>query len=318
MMDSSTLPTFRGLIKFLFFTHNTLISVLYTMMTTPDAHHIRCCLPDGSLVNRGAQFRYGLDSQYGDIVFVMKRDFWLNMKGVDHHKDKVIDHPFVGHFYKHDFVSYNGDENKQLVSQWLDAEARMYDFRPRSGALKGKECKHSNWNVSWCNVQLHLGENVNFQHVAKVYAPAWIIHDTEAMAKIEANGVNTTLLRLIVTNRMPYYPSEASVSNPLNGLFALYGPRQAHQHYHKIEKDRGKFREKSFSDSIYSDIEPSEEELSIQTHRHASSSSTLSLHEKAFIDLQVRYMADLVRHNMTGINPKGEKEVKRFVWYGNG
>eukprot|EP01032_Pedospumella_encystans_P034136 gene34136-38582_t len=61
------------------------------------------------------------------------------MKGVDHHKDVVIDHPYVGHFYKHDFVPYNGDENKQLVSRWLDTEARMYDFRPRSGALKGKE-----------------------------------------------------------------------------------------------------------------------------------------------------------------------------------
>jgi hypothetical protein len=37
----------------------------------------------------------------------------------------------------------------------------------------------------------------------------------------------------------------------------------------------------------------------IQTHRHSSSSSTLSISEEAFIDLQHKYIADLRAHNMT-------------------
>jgi hypothetical protein len=37
----------------------------------------------------------------------------------------------------------------------------------------------------------------------------------------------------------------------------------------------------------------------IQTHRHSASSSTLSISEEAFIDLQHKYIADLRAHNMT-------------------
>lgn len=315
-VSSDSLPSFFDLVKFLFFTHNTLLSVLYTMVTTPDAHHIRCCKPDGAVMNRGAQFRHGLDSQYGDVVFVMKRDFWLELKGVDYHKKEIINNTFVGHFYKRDFIPYDSEANKFHVERWLETDSRMYDFRPATVGLNGKECKLRTWNVSWCNVQLHIGDNVGFEHVYKVYVPAWVVQDSETMSKIEGNGVNTTLLRQLVTNQLPFYPGEEQVANPLNGLFALYGPAQASEHYYLIEKERGKFKEKTHSDSIYQPIEPaSAEEPAVQTHRHASSSSAISLHEKAFLDLQIRYMMDLVRHNLTELPPKEGVNLRKFLPY---
>ena len=70
------LPSFMGIINLLFFTHNTMVAVLYSMVNSPDAHFIRSTDQYGNLISRGAQFRYGVDSQYGGVVFVMKNNFW--------------------------------------------------------------------------------------------------------------------------------------------------------------------------------------------------------------------------------------------------
>ena len=314
-MVSDSLPSFLGMVKFMFFTHNTMLSVLYTMVTSPDAHFIRCCSGENEIINRGAQFRHGLDSQYGDIIFEMKRDFWLDLKGIDYKKKAVIDHAFVGHFYQHDFIEYKNDDAKFEVDKWLEADSRMYNFRPPTEGLNGKECKKPTWEVSWCNVQIHIGENIKFSYVEKVYAPAWILHDSDTMARIEANGINTTLLTLLVSNRLPFYPHEDNIRNPLNGLFHLYGPAKANDHYHIIEKERGKFKERPHSHSIYQDIESSTDTPTIQTHRYSSSSSAMSLHQNAFEDLQVRYMADLIRANMTELSLSEYVTMKKHLVY---
>lgn len=303
--------SFAGLIRSLLFTHNTFMSVLYTMITSNDSRHIRCCDSEGVILNRGAQFRYGVDSQYGDIVFVMKPDFWRPMKGSDHKNRGMKDHVVVGHFYKKDFIEYSGDADVFLIERWLENEARVYDYRPETSGLNGKECKKSEWNVSWCNIQLHIGENVGFEHIEKVYAPAWIVYDNETVATIERNGINTTMLRLLVTNKLTHYPFGDHEVNILNGRFELYGPPNATKHYHKIEKERGKFHGKGQSNSFYEHIEPVvSEPYKIQTHRHSSSSSAISIHEHAFVDLEVRYMADLVERNLTDLDPKEADRVR--------
>lgn len=304
--------SFKGLAKLLFFTHNTLLSVLYAMLSNPNAHSIRGVDESGVVLNRGAQFRYGVDSQYGDIVFLMKNDFWRKLKGTKERGKEVTEHVAVGHFYKHDFVHYSGKANEFLVERWLELEALAFDFRPETFGLNGKECKQREWNVSWCNMQIHVGENVKFNHVEKVYAPAWIVHDTETMATIQANGVNTTLLLLAVTNNLPVYPHAGGECNKLNGKFHLYGPPRAGDHYHRIEKTRGRFQHRENSASVYGPIEPNRSvAFSVQTHRHSSSSSTISISEVAFFDLQVKYMADLVAHNMTERQPGEAQDVLR-------
>lgn len=309
------LASFASVINYLLFTHNTFLSVLYSMVTSNDSRHIRCCDSEGTILNRGAQFRYGIDSQYGDVAFIMKPDFWRNMKGSDHKNRGPKEHVVVGHFYKKDFLEYTGEANIYLVERWLENEARIYDYRPETSGLTGKECKQGTWNVSWCNIQLHIGENVGFEHVEKVYAPAWILYDNDTVAKIEHNGVNTTLLRLLVSNQLPNYPFGDQAPNVLNGRFQLYGPPRAEKHYHLIEKDRGKYRGKGQSNSFYEHIEPVSEPFKIQTHRHSASSSAISIHEHAFVDLQVRYMADLVERNMTMMDPVEAASVRNNTLY---
>jgi hypothetical protein len=254
------LPTFKGLAKLLFFTHNTMLSVLYAMLRNPSSHHIRAVDEHGTVIGRGAQFRYGVDSQYGDIVFIMKNDFWRELKGAKGRENNVTDHPNFGHFYKRDFIEYAGDANQFLVQRWMELEAEAFDYRPETQSLNGKECKLNTWNVTWCNLQMHIGENVPFHHIEKIYAPAWIVHDNETMARIAANGLETTILIDAVTNNLPFYPHVIPTRpqpNVLNGKFHLYGPKRANDHYHKIEKNRGRFRNRDNSGAIYGGIEVS-------------------------------------------------------------
>jgi hypothetical protein len=258
--DPRLMPSIRGLTKLLFFTHNTMLSVLYTMLRSPTSHHIRAVDEQGAVLNRGAQFRYGIDSQYGDVIFIMKNDFWRELKGAQGRENNITDHATFGHFYKRDFIEYAGAANEFLVQRWMELEAEAFDYRPETEALDGRECKHSTWNVTWCNLQMHIGENVSFHHIEKIYAPAWIVHDTETMAKIADNGLNTTFLRDAVTNNLPFYPHlPPTVPEPnlLNGKFHLYGPKRANDHYHQIEKTRGRFQTREHSGAIYGAVEPS-------------------------------------------------------------
>jgi hypothetical protein len=317
VMDATKMPpSFKGMINTLFFTHNTMLSVLYSILISTNSHFLRSLDENGYLINKGAQFRYGLDSQYGDAVFVMKKDFWVTMKGSDHHGREITERAHVGHFYKRDFIEYLSDADRFLVERWMEVEAQNYDYRPETSQLNGKECKQSTWNVSWCNIQIHLGENVNFTHVEKVYVPAWLLHDDTKLEQISAGGVNMTLLRQFASNNLPYYPHSSDPNQPevnlLNGKIHLYGPPRADDHYHLIEKEKGKFRHRTHSEVIYHPITPTAAPYTVQTHRHSASSSAISMSENAFWDLQIKYMSDLVRCNFT---KKGSHEADQVLSY---
>ncbi|KAJ1412271.1 hypothetical protein B484DRAFT_402359, partial [Ochromonadaceae sp. CCMP2298] len=126
---TARLPSFKGLVKFLFFTHNTLISVLYQMFTTPGCQYIRGLNREGLPIKKGAQFRHGLDSQYGDVVFVMERDFWTDMQGVTPKSKgaRRTPNPVFGHFYRRDFVQYK-DKHTAEVQGWLGRDAQQFDY----------------------------------------------------------------------------------------------------------------------------------------------------------------------------------------------
>lgn len=321
-MSTAALPVFKGLIKSLLLTHNTLLSILYAIIMSNDSRYIRCCDHGGKVINKGAQFRDGLDSQYGDVVFIMKNDFWKGLKGVRNHNYTVIDYPLAGHVHKHDFVDYSTPGNINLIDRWLEHDARLYDFRrpvePGTKLGNGRECLHHEWPFSWCNLQFHVGENVGFEHVEKVYAPAWIVHDSATVAKIANHGVNTTMLRLLVTNQLTHYPGGDNAPNLLNGLFHLYGPSKANDHYFLITKERHKIDEDTVSHATYESIEPTTagQQQTVPTYRHAShSSSTVFLDERTFHDLEIRYMADLIEHNMTMYTPDIATLVRSQVLY---
>jgi len=316
------LPVFAGIVKSLFFTHNTLITVLYTIINSNDSHYIRCCARDGSIINKAAQFRHGLDSQYGDIVFVMRKDFWLKKKGMDYHHRVPVSHAVVGHSHKRDFIEYNSLVNINQTNKWLEKDARLYamrePIRPDKAFGNGKECKGKSWQFSWCNAQLHLGENIALTNVRRVYAPAWLLRDKEAIQRIQSHGVNTTLLQHLVSNQLPYFPNAKHIRNPLNGLFHLYGPPLANDHYHIILKTSSKIGENDLANHTYYSIEPTSFGTTqhIPTHRAAShSTSTVYLDEKAFKDLEIRYMADLVHNNMTELPYVMARNISKAVLF---
>jgi hypothetical protein len=241
---------------------------------------------------------------------------------MDYHTKEAIPHATVGHVHRHDFVEYSGENNTYVVDSWLETDALMYGMRkPIPEGMKlgnGKECRKVEWQFSWCNVQLHLAENIALTNVRKVYAPAWLLQDHNMMQKIEANGVNTTLLRLLVSNRLPFYPTGDRARNPLNGLFHLYGPPSANDHYHMIHKDRHKIGADVLANHTYDPIEPTSfgTVQHIPTHRFAShSTSTVFLNEKAFNDLEVRYMVDLVSNNMTQLPHTEAVNISKAILY---
>jgi hypothetical protein len=290
------------------------------MVTNNISRHIRCCnppaLPGGNvtIVNRGAQFRHGLDSQYGDVVFVMKRHFWRSMNGTDYHGHEILPYPTLGHFYKRDFVQYHGEGNVYIADRWMEKDARLYSIRPPTYELSGKECKHREWNMSWCNLQLHLGQNVDFTHVHKVYVPAWIIYDHATMDIAAKKGLNSTLLRALVTNTLPFFPTGDNARNPLNGKFSFYGPKSADAHYHMIRKTRSKIIDSGVSRAIYSHICPPNTSYTIQTNRvKYGTSSPLYMNEVSFTDLELKYIADLVANNMTSLPIEEEIRVRQMA-----
>jgi hypothetical protein len=318
------LLAFQGLVKRLLFTHNTLLSVLYTMIMSSDSRFLRCCFSNGVVINEGAQFRYGLDSQYGDVIFVMKDDFWKDMKGAHYSKKGITDHTVVGHMHYHDFIEYDKDRDKNLIDRWLEMDAYYYDIRkpPAPGVRIGgsRECKAgTHWAYSWCNIQLHIGQNVPFEHVERMYAPAWLVHDHDTVARIAAGGVNTTLLQLLVTNQLPDFPHGDHAPNPLNGLFRLYGPPNASHHYYMINKDRDKIQDDKISHHIYNAIKdppPSRTNQTIPTHRHSShSSSTVFLHEEAFKDAEIKYLAEIIGRNMTNLDPSEAPTIAKCAQF---
>jgi hypothetical protein len=321
-MACAAFPPVKNLIRELLFTHNTLISVLYAIILSTDTRYIRCCKTDGEVYHKGAQFRYGIDSQYGDIVFVMKPSFWRGMKGYDSHKSAIVQNPVFGHVHRHDFIEYNGAGNINLVERWFEQDARYFDFRrPAEESVRvghGKECKGQEWSFSWCNIQMHLANNVELKHVEKVYAPAWVVYDETTTRKMQARGINATLLRQLVSNQLPFYPHGDHAVNELNGKFHLYGPPLATQHYHKVERRRGKIEEDLTSFHTYNsfDLPRNVDNQSILTYRYAQhSTSTVFLHERAFRDLEVRYMLDLVQRNMTDLDPELVRNVTQCMAY---
>lgn len=223
--------------KRLLFTHNTNISNGLNMLSGV-FKNIRCCNDDGSPIGLGAQFRHGLDSQYGEIKFIMNPNFEKNKKGFRVNEDRTVDK--VEKPYYLDF--YSGEFSGEILNQRLDEEYKKFRKRP-SKRLRPKyksqlsprdkkiiqnivqqlnikdfeslnpyqQCKmiedtietpkifmdkciayqkdllyertpygeacrsDSEKQYSWCNIQLHLAENVPFTDVKAVLLPKYLL-----------------------------------------------------------------------------------------------------------------------------------------------
>lgn len=187
----------RGTFNNLLYTHNTLIPT-FMLMITGQYSFIRCCQQTWSGVEipagRGAQFRYGLDSQYGEVKIILKPKFWEQYsRGVSLETGDFVDYPNFYDFWTQ--KGYEGDSND--LKYLLETQALNYNFRVVDEKLGltnegGEECKQYTRNImenkekglppsvldtaypSWCNVQLHLGNNVKYDDILAVIVPSFL------------------------------------------------------------------------------------------------------------------------------------------------
>jgi hypothetical protein len=227
----------------LLFTHNTnILTGLYMLAGYYD--HLRCCDKNGGILGYGIQFRHGLDSQYGEIKFIMKNGFEKNKKGVevDLQNDvvmgtKLVNHPVYVDFHKK--KEYKGKELKHRLREEAQrfgerVERTQHPYTPLTQEeftfLKQygekivdkdvyedticdvlldiyKQSKDTTYSeeefeklcetmkymaidaggptpcrgeeesgYTWCNLQLHIGENVPFTDVNAVLIPRFLLY----------------------------------------------------------------------------------------------------------------------------------------------
>ncbi len=290
----------KGEFKELAFTHNTPIDTLYQMLKGKYVQHIRCCDEHG-IVGRGAQFRYGIDSQYGDIIFIMKpTDWWKSMKGVNlnSYSAKPSDTPELGRWFHSksgmDIRPYK-NKNIKYIDNNLKEEVNMFDFRPTDIEGDATECEDDTWVFTWCNSQLHLSENVNFDNVEMVLAPNWIISDKSAFSNM---GIDYKLLQHAVINKLPVLAN--GEANKLNGKFVLYGPAKQKDAYAFIRninsEDAATLKNyyPTIKDSKYYKPNGSTARKSFP----AGNSSRIAISDAAYLDAEKLYMHMLVKHNL--------------------
>lgn len=278
-----------GRFKKLLWTHNTPYVSLIDMLAhnTP---YIRCCV-DGKPYGRGAQFRYGLDSQYGDIIFIMKAgDKWYkDISGVSLNEE-FTENPAVGRFFDDSFP-IEDYHSPSTIRKFLSNEARNYTFRSPTIRGDGTECVIPPLpKLSWCNSQMHLGENVSFDNVYKVLVPRWLekdfkIHDNVYVDRIIFNDWIHGPIR---------YPNRNVVKefNKLREKVEFYGPSDIQEFYDYVHPSLG---------SNYEGYDYSLNKSDTHTRRNPSilgNSSKISLSAKAFREAEKIYMRCLIENKL--------------------
>ena len=297
----------KGRFDELLFTHNTPLYTLNHMLMGDYELYIRGCMNKHQAQGRGAQFRYGIDSQYGDIMFIMKPTWnWQSLKGSEPNPyggpAYITDYPIIGHIFKEGFMKYDQYTQKD-INKTFKHEANEFDFRPDNVTGNGMECSEDDWIFSWCNYQLHLAENITFDNVEVVLAPRWLITDQNAIDSIkydEGDGESSNKeesinnLQKAITNNFPKLSN--GKTNTLNGKFVLYGPEKqddAYAYFSRIIREFDRYYP-NLTDDKYNINNGS----TMRTRYPLGNSSQLAISASAYLDAEKVYMKLLMRHKM--------------------
>lgn len=145
-------------------------------------------------ISRGAQFRYGLSSDYGEIKFVMKSNFEDGRRGLDIRETNnhvIVNEPFMLDMFAK-AESYYG--KKMSMDELKNAIAKDYTFRSQIGEESIDE-----FSKSFYNPQMHIADDVNLDAVDKVLVPEHLYDevfdsatrngfDTSKLVKVEGTG----------------------------------------------------------------------------------------------------------------------------------
>lgn len=203
-----------GIFGRLLFTHNTPLTTFLEMIDG-SSMYVRCCDSSGDIIGKGAQFRHGLDSQYGDIVFVFPSSNWWEIEPGSTTYGSIntaTENPVIGRIFSSDktFGEYNDQSSREFINSMLEDEAMMFTFRTEGG--NGEECMA--WDpkvpsVTWCNSQLHLSTNVSLDKTVAILVPT-IYYDFII-------GKNTPLLNELKPKIRKYAENVTDV----NGLYSF-------------------------------------------------------------------------------------------------
>lgn len=300
----------KGYFDNLLWTHNTPHTTLINIFNGTFEPYIRCCDEYGSILARGVQFRYGLDSQYGDVIFVMNDgDWWKSFPGAYgntiNRKEKWnrTKYPVIGHIFKEDFLEYN-PKNKSTIDKWMQYEARNFGFRDKDVKSSRTSCTKDKDFPSWCNLQIHLSRNVDFSYVKHVLVPRWF-------ASLASSGKFGNQFARYINNDSPLLPNSGK-KNYLNGKFIVYGPDNANDAYsyissdvlpnmHELKKQLSSGRGRGRGRVIISKNTPKINGLSTDFHN----SSTLALSFLAYRDAQIKYINML----LSSVDTVGSEEI---------
>jgi len=246
----STKGKFNGLL----FTHNTNLEVAINFFRGKYKAFRAIDEDTGRPQGRGAQFRWGLDSQYGEIIFVMKPNFFRKYK-----RGVTVNGELVNYVYFTDFWNAIGGKEEMLKAQMI-TEAKKFTFRKYKRAADDVCMKDTErYNYGWCNLQIHLGEDVNLEDVHTVFIPS--MHEK----RIGDIGIDHPLY-----GKIEYYAQNIF---PYSWIY----PNLQRDDNYSIVSDQ-KFDEKLAVDK------------GLRRNAVFGNSSRISLSQDAFDDLQQRYM----------------------------
>ncbi len=232
----------------------------------------------------------------------MKPDFWKRYsKGVKigDWGANIVNYPVFFDFWKN-----VGGPEKEMEPQ-LTKEAKTFGFRKakREKGMGGNYCQdeEDRQNFVWCNIQLHIGENVKFDDVETVLVPRYL---TETDITFRVGGADVPIKTIIAE-------ANYSPKSSFKGKIILYGPHlssgggsgQPHPHYMSVIS-------KPNRDPVYNKIlkgykvpQTSYEELEnpdagiLHRGRIGGNSSMIALSWKAYVDAVEKYMELLVIHD---------------------
>lgn len=313
------LDDMRGTFHNLLYTHNTLIPT-FLLMLTGAYSFIRCCKVSWNNeevpVGRGAQFRYGLDSQYGEIKIILKPKFWENYAlGVDLFTEQIVDKPqFYDFWGKSGYTADNSD-----LKYLLETEALNYNFRRLDEKLGltnegGSECIRMGKEIlankekglppsvlskaypSWCNIQLHLGNNVKFDDILAVIVPAFLKDP-----KLKFNGVPITKILDSAQNDAVLPDGKP---NPFRGKLIFTGSGDATKYY-DYKSDSIAYKSGSHAaEKFYNELKSGRSAQGDYMHRSNrpfGNSSQVAVSAEEFVKEQQEYMKLLVKYGGTCI-----------------
>jgi hypothetical protein len=258
------------------------------MMTGVYNRYIKCCDYMNYTIGYGAQFRYGIDSQYGDIIFIMKDGDWWKKKKLT-----------MGHFWTNGLNGFHRYTKKldSYISDELKKDANMFDFRQKDERGTGLECISLKWHTTWCNIQFNFEENITIDYVDTILVPKWLISDVYAISKMLK--IDMITFTKFITNKMPIFKD--GTKNLYNGKFVLYGPDKANDSYSVIKDEFVKNWQDTL-DTFYpwrdlNKFRDPEYESTMRDPSPYGNSSLLALSYDSFLDAQKIYMSKLVKVN---------------------